>query len=369
MNDCDAVVVGAGVIGLAVARDLALAGRSVIVVEAADGIGTETSSRNSEIIHAGLYYPAGSLKARLCVEGRDRLYAYCAARDIPHRRCGKLVVATDAAELEAIAAIGARGRANGCTDLAMIDARAALAMEPALTPALAGALWSPSTGIIDSHAYMLALQGEAEAAGTLVVLRTPFVSAEAVPDGFVIATGGTEAGTVRAGALVNAAGLAASRVARAIGGLDPSRVPETRFAKGNYALLSGRAPFSRLIYPAPHTHGLGVHLTLDLGGQARFGPDVEWVERVDYAVDPARLTLFEEAIRYYWPDLPAGALAPGYAGIRPKLGGPDDPAADFRIDGPSAHGVQGLVNLYGIESPGLTASLAIAREVRERLAG
>lgn len=369
MNDCDAVVVGAGVIGLAIARELALAGQSVIVIEAADGIGTETSSRNSEVIHAGLYYPTGSLKARLCVEGRDRLYAYCEARGIPHRRCGKLVVATDAAELEAIAAVAARGRANGCSDLAMVDGHAALAMEPALTPSLAGALWSPSTGIIDSHAYMLALQGEAEGAGALVVLRTPFLSADAGPSGFHIRTGGTEAGELRAAALVNAAGLAASRVARAIDGLDKAHVPETRYAKGNYALLSGRAPFSRLIYPAPHTHGLGVHLTLDLGGQARFGPDVEWVERVDYAVDPGRLALFDAAIRHYWPGLPAGALLPGYAGIRPKLGGPDDPAADFRIDGPSAHHVPGLVNLFGIESPGLTSSLAIAREVRERLAG
>jgi L-2-hydroxyglutarate oxidase LhgO len=367
MNDCDAVVVGAGLIGLAVARELALAGLSVIVLDAADGIGTETSSRNSEVIHAGLYYPPGSLKARLCVEGRERLYAYCAAHGIPHRRCGKLVVATDATELEAVEAIEERGRANGCTDLDMIDPRAARAMEPALTPALTGALWSPSTGIIDSHAYMLALQGEAEAAGALVVLRTPFLSADTAPGGFVIRTGGAEPGTVRTAALVNAAGLAASEVARMIGGLASLHIPETRFAKGNYALLSGRAPFSRLIYPAPHTHGLGVHLTLDLGGQARFGPDVEWVERIDYAVDPGRLVLFEEAIRHYWPGLPEGALAPGYAGIRPKLGGPDDPAADFRIDGPSAHGLTGLVNLFGIESPGLTASLAIASEVKDRL--
>jgi L-2-hydroxyglutarate oxidase LhgO len=367
MADCDVVVVGAGVVGLAVARELALAGRSVIVIESADGIGTETSSRNSEVIHAGLYYPPGSLKARLCVEGRGRLYAYCAERGIPHRRCGKLVVATDAAELEAIAAIGERGRTNGCTDLRMLGGPEARAMEPALTADLAGALWSPSTGIVDSHAYMLALQGEAEAAGALVALHTPFVAAEAEPGGFTIRTGGADPGELRCAMLVNAAGLWASRVAGSVVGLDPAHVPETRFAKGNYALLQGRAPFSRLIYPAPQAHGLGVHLTLDLAGQARFGPDVEWVDAIDYAVDASRLAAFDEAIRRYWPGLPRGALVPGYAGIRPKLGGPQDAAADFRIDGPERHGVAGLVNLFGIESPGLTASLAIAREVRERL--
>ncbi|WP_460448337.1 NAD(P)/FAD-dependent oxidoreductase [Alsobacter sp. SYSU BS001988] len=366
MSDVDAIVVGAGVVGLAVARELALSGRSVIVLEQAEGVGTETSSRNSEVIHAGLYYPTGSLKARFCVEGKALLYAFCESHHVPHRRCGKLVVATDEVELAAVDAIRRKGEANGCDDLTMITAGAALAMEPALS--CVGALWSPSTGIIDSHAYMLALQGDAEEAGAAFAFHTPFLRADATGNAIVVETGGAEPMRITTGALVNCGGLHASSVAGAIEGLRPDQVPETLYAKGNYFVLIGRAPFSRLIYPAPHTHGLGVHLTIDLGGQARFGPDVEWIDEISYEVDPARGEGFDAAIRKYWPGLPENALAPGYSGIRPKIAGPHDPAPDFRIDGPGEHGVPGLVNLYGIESPGLTASLALAAEVVRRLA-
>jgi L-2-hydroxyglutarate oxidase LhgO len=365
MADIDAIVIGAGVIGLAVARELALAGQSVIVLEAADAIGTETSSRNSGVIHAGIYYPVGSLKAKYCVEGKRRLYDYCDQHGVPYRRCEKLIVATDATELAALEKLCALGRANGVDDLVMISAADALAMEPAL--ATVGAVLSPSTGIIDGHAYMLALQGDAEAEGATVAFLTPFEGAERSGDELVVSAGGAEPMQLSTRALVNAAGLRASHVAQGIAALDAAHVPQTRYAKGNYFVLQGRAPFTRLIYPAPHTHGLGVHLTLDMGGQARFGPDVEWIERVDYSVDERRCEGFVDAIRRYWPGMPEGALAPGYAGVRPKIGGPSDPASDFRIDGPDEHGVPGLVNLYGIESPGLTSSLAIAREVAARL--
>ncbi|WP_108483480.1 NAD(P)/FAD-dependent oxidoreductase [Oceaniglobus ichthyenteri] len=365
MSDVDAVVIGAGVIGLAVARALAMAGHSVVVIEENGGIGMETSSRNSEVIHAGLYYPQGSLKARLCVAGRQRLYAFCTARGVPFRRCGKLIVASDASELAAVEAIGQRGRDNGVDDLIMITGDKARAIEPAL--ATVGALLSPSTGIIDSHAYMLALQGDAESAGAAFAFHTPFAGGASGGDGFTLRTGGADPTTLTCQWLINAAGLNASQVARRIEGLDETHVPQTYYCKGNYFVLSGRSPFSHLIYPAPQKHGLGVHLTLDLGGQARFGPDTEWMETPTYGVDPTRQSAFETAIRRYWPDLPAHGLAPGYSGIRPKIAGPDAPAPDFRIDGPQQHGVAGLVNLFGIESPGLTASLAIAEEVAQNL--
>jgi L-2-hydroxyglutarate oxidase LhgO len=318
------------------------------------------------VIHAGLYYPTGSLKARLCVEGRKQLYAFCDSHGVPYRRCGKLVVATDEEELAAVDGVRRKGEANGCDDLVMISQAEALAMEPALS--CVGALWSPSTGILDSHAYMLALQGDAEAAGAAFAFHTPFLRADATGNLITVETGGAEPMRLSTRILVNSGGLHASRVAQAVEGLDPAAVPETRYARGNYFVLAGRAPFSRLIYPAPHTHGLGVHLTIDLGGQARFGPDVEWIDEISYAVDPARSAGFDEAIRRYWPGLPDNALAPGYSGIRPKTAGPDDPAPDFRIEGPETHGIPGLVNLYGIESPGLTSSLAIADEVMARLA-
>lgn len=365
MADIDAIVVGAGVVGLAVARELALRGHSVIVLEAADAIGMATSSRNSEVIHAGLYYPKNSLKARLCIEGRDLLYAFCETHGVAHHRCGKLIVATDDAEVSALEALQAKGIANGCNDLVILGRDAALALEPAL--ACRAALHSPSTGIIDSHAFMLALQGNAEDQGAAFALNTPFEDATAANGEFTVRAGGAEPMKLSTRILVNAAGLYASKVAARIEGLSPEHIPPTNYAKGNYFLLSGKAPFSRLIYPAPHAHGLGVHLTLDLGGQARFGPDVEWVDAIAYEVDPRRGDGFGEAIRRYWPGLPEDALTPGYSGIRPKTCGPNDPAPDFRIDGPGLHGLPGLINFFGIESPGLTASLALAREAADRL--
>jgi len=365
MSDVDALVVGAGVIGLAAARALARQGRSVIVVEAASQIGGETSSRNSEVIHSGIYYPEGSLKARLCVRGRNLLYAFCDTHGVPHKRCGKLIAAADAEELAALELLARKGAANGVDDLRLLSTARATALEPAL--ACVGALLAPSTGIIDSHAFMLALQGEAEAAGAMFAFRAPFLSARREAQGFSVEIGGVEPMRLEVGAIVNSAGLAASRVARAIEGLASAAIPETRYAKGNYFALAGRSPFSRLIYPAPQSHGLGVHLTFDLGGQARFGPDVEWVDAIGYDVDPQRMRGFAAAIRRYWPGLPDGALSPAYSGIRPKISGPSDPAPDFRIDGPERHGCVGLVNLFGIESPGLTSSLAIAEEVAARV--
>ena len=360
----DCVVVGAGVVGLAVARALALKGREVMVLEAADAIGTGASSRNSEVIHAGLYYPTGSLKARLCVQGRDLLYAYCADHAVPHRRCGKLLVATSPEQLAGLRSIQARASANGVLDLQWLDRDAARALEPALE--CVAALHSPSTGIVDSHALMLALQGDLEHAGGLVVLNSPLALAECARDAiFLEAKDGTR---LQARTVVNAAGLHAPQLARQFAGLDPVHVPEPRFAKGNYFTLSGKAPFSHLIYPVPEAAGLGVHLTLDLGGQAKFGPDVQWVDSADdLVVDPRRGDAFYAEVRKYWPALPDGALVPGYAGIRPKIHGPGEPAPDFCIQGSQDHGIAGLVNLFGIESPGLTSSLAIADHVAELL--
>ncbi|WP_445503002.1 NAD(P)/FAD-dependent oxidoreductase [Microvirga sp. G4-2] len=365
MDHFDAIIIGAGVVGLAVARELALQDLSVLVLEGATGIGMETSSRNSEVIHAGLYYEPGSLKARLCVEGRHALYAYCAARGIPHRRCGKILTASNEAELASVEALAAQGRCNGADDLEMITGHQARAMEPALKTV--GAMWSPSTGIIDSHALMLALQADAENAGALFAFRTPFVGAECAGGVFIVQCGGDEPVEVGCRILVNAAGLHASIVARKITGLSAKDIPETRYCKGNYFMSSGRVPFSQLIYPAPHAHGLGVHLTLDMAGQARFGPDTEWIDTLDYHVRQDRQHEFEEAVRHYWPDLPRGSLVPGYSGIRPKLTEPGKPSADFEIHGAEVHGISGLINLFGIESPGLTSSLAIAREVASRL--
>ncbi len=363
MDSVDCVVAGAGVIGLAVARALAQAGREVIVLEAAEGIGTETSSRNSEVIHAGIYYPAGSLMARFCVAGRRALYDFCRDRGVPHRNCGKLIVATSAEEDGRLAGIKARAEANGVEGMRVLSAAEARALEPNLS--CTSALLSPATGIVDSHAYMLALQGEAEAAGAMVVFLSPVVAARAGRDGIEVEVGGTEPVTLRCRLLVNAAGLHAPALARRIAGMPADRVPTGYYAKGNYFTLAARAPFSRLIYPVPVPGGLGVHLTIDLGGQARFGPDVEWIDTLDYTVDPRRADGFYAAVRRYWPALPDGALQPGYAGIRPKITAPGAPAADFVVQGPQTHGVAGLVNLFGIESPGLTASLALAAHVRE----
>jgi L-2-hydroxyglutarate oxidase LhgO len=363
MEDIDCVVVGAGVVGLAVARALAMAGREVLVLEAAEGIGTETSSRNSEVIHAGIYYPAGSLMARSCVEGKHLLYAYCRERGLPHANCGKLIVATDEEEAGKLLSIQARAAANGVPDLRLLTRAETLTMEPAL--ACTAALHSPSTGIIDSHAYMLSLQGDAENASAIFVFHSPVLSGRATGNGIEIEVGGAEPMRLRARTLVNSAGLHAPRLARAIQGMPAGMIPGSYYAKGNYFTLTGKNPFSRLIYPVPVPGGLGTHLTIDLGGQARFGPDVEWVEEIAYEVDPDRARGFYAAIRRYWPDLKDGALAPGYSGIRPKTVPPGAPAQDFVIQGPAEHGVPGLVHLFGIESPGLTASLALAERVRE----
>ena len=361
MDRIEAVVIGAGVVGLAVARALALAGREVVILEAEDAIGTHTSSRNSEVIHAGIYYPEGSLKASSCVAGRKRLYAYCAARGVPHRACGKLIVAGDDGQLEELRRIRERAHANGVTDVDYLTRQQALAMEPELS--CVAALYSPATGIVDSHALMLAYLGEAEDHGAMLALRSRLQRGEVIGSGFRIAVAGPQSIEVETRILVNSAGLKAPTVARVIDGYPPAAAPRELYAKGNYYSLTRRSPFTHLVYPVPEPGGLGVHVTLDLGGQARFGPDVEWVEAIGYDVDARRAERFYSAIRRYWPGLPDGALAPGYAGIRPKICGPGEPAADFVIQGPREHGVPGLVNLFGIESPGLTSSLALADHV------
>ena len=368
----DCVVIGAGVVGLAVARALALspkfAGREVMVLEAANAIGTGTSSRNSEVIHAGIYYPQGSLKAQLCVQGRAMLYDYCAGRGIGFKRCGKLIVATNEAQVAQLKGIIVKAAANGVHDLVLLTRDEARAMEPQLE--CVAAVLSPSTGIVDSHALMLALQGDLENAGGMVVLNSTVESAVVIPSNSTIAgvlyarhaiklvvNDGAE---LVASTVVNAAGLHAPALARRFAGLDPALVPPDYYAKGNYFTLSGRSPFERLIYPVPEAAGLGVHLTLDLGGQAKFGPDVQWVDSPDdLVVDPARGDAFYAEVRKYWPNLQDCALIAGYAGIRPKINAPHEAAKDFMIQGPKDHGVAGLVNLFGIESPGLTSALAI----------
>jgi L-2-hydroxyglutarate oxidase LhgO len=368
MEQIDAVVIGAGVVGLAVGRALALTGREVMVLEAENAIGTSTSSRNSEVIHAGIYYPAGSLKARLCVQGKDLLYAYCAERGVAHQRLGKLIVATSEQQVQALDDIVAKAAANGVHDLQMLTASEAKALEPEL--ACQAALLSPSTGIVDSHALMLALQGDMENAGGLLALVSP-VQRVGLKQGTtthpirISMQDGTE---LACKVLVNAAGLNAVELAQGMNGLDKSLLPTAHYAKGNYFTLAGKAPFSRLIYPVPEKAGLGVHLTLDLGGQAKFGPDVQWVDDpTDLLVDPRRGDAFYAEVRKYWPDLADGALLPGYAGMRPKINGPSEAAADFLVQGPAQHGVPGLVNLLGIESPGLTSALTLADEVSQRL--
>jgi L-2-hydroxyglutarate oxidase LhgO len=364
MERVDCVVIGAGVVGLACARALALAGREVIVLEAAGSIGTETSSRNSEVIHAGIYYPPGSLKARLCVDGRQLLYRYCEAHGVAHRRCGKLIVATTSAQVASLHKIQAHAADNGVHDLRLLGEAEAKAMEPELN--CVAALHSPSTGIIDSHGLMLAFQGEAEDHGAMLALRSPVTGGEITSTGFVLEVGGAEPMRILANSVINSAGLMAPRVVASLKGFPWEKIPPEYFCKGNYYSLAGRSPFTHLIYPVPEAAGLGVHLTLDLAGQARFGPDVEWISEIDYDVDLRRADGFYRAIRDYWPGLKDGALAPGYAGIRPKLAGPGQAAADFLIEGAAEHGVPGLVNLFGIESPGLTAALALARETMQK---
>lgn len=367
MDSVDCVVVGAGVIGLAIARSLAQAGREVLILERHGGIGMDTSSRNSEVVHAGLHYPPGSLKATTCVRGRDLLYDYCERRGVPYRRCGKLIVATNENQLAALRQISNGAVRNGVTDLETLGRAAARALEPALE--CVGALLSPSTGIVDTHSFMLALLGEAERHGAALALQTPVAKMSAMPEGIRLECSDKSETQLVARWVINSAGLGAVDLAHRTEGLSTAFVPGAFFAKGSYFALAGRAPFSRLVYPVPEPGGLGVHLTLDLGGQARFGPDVEWVEAIDYAVDPARSAGFDAEIRKYWPALADGHLMPAYSGIRPKIVGPGEPAADFRIDGPETHGVHGLVNLFGIESPGLTAALAIAKVVARKVSG
>lgn len=365
----DAVVIGAGVVGLAVARALALspkfAGKEMLVLEAASAIGTGTSSRNSEVIHAGIYYPQGSLKARLCVQGRTMLYDYCVARGIAHQRCGKLIVATNDAQVDQLQGMIVKAAANGVHDLKMLTRAQARELEPQLE--CVAAVHSPSTGIIDSHALMLSLQADFENLGGLTVLNSPVsdlvIASNAIK---IVMQDGTE---ILTQTLINAAGLSAPRLARRMQGLAAACVPQEYYAKGNYFTLSGKSPFKRLIYPVPEAAGLGVHLTLDLGGQAKFGPDVEWVESPDdLRVNAARGDAFYAEVRKYWPDLHDGALVAGYAGMRPKINAPTEAAADFMIQGPYSHGVAGLVNLFGIESPGLTSSMAIGAMVADMLA-
>lgn len=369
IDSVDAIVIGAGVVGLAVARALALQGREVMVLEAANAIGTGISARNSEVIHSGMYYPTRSLKASLCVQGRAQLVAYCKERGIAHRLCGKLIVATKSSQIPKLKAIQDQALANGVTDVRWLSAQEAMAMEGALK--CVAALLSPGTGIVDSHGLMLSFQGDLENAGGMVVLNAAVESVDldsdktscpqhlvSMVDGSVLATR----------TLINAAGLIALALAHQFTGLAPQHIPTAYYAKGNYFTLNSQAPFRHLIYPVPESAGLGVHLTLDLGGQAKFGPDVQWVDTPDdFQVDASRADAFYAAVRTYWPALPDGALQSGYAGIRPKISGPQSSAADFLIQGPETHGVPGLVNLFGMESPGLTSSMAIADWVTKLL--
>ncbi len=361
----ECVVIGAGVVGLAVARRLAMAGSEVVVVERWDAIGTETSSRNSEIIHAGIYYPKDSLKARFCVAGKHALYDYCASHGVTHDRRGKLIVATaddEIAELERLMGVAT---GNGVADLEWRTPTEVAELEPNVF--CVGALISPSTGIIDSHSLMLAYQGDAEAAGAALAFQSPVLGGRVEDDGIVLDIGGAEPATIKADIVVNAAGLSAQAIAREIDGIPAETIPPIHYAKGNYFTLGGRSPFNRPIYPVPGQASLGVHSTVDMGGQVKFGPDVEWIDTIDYDVDPSRAEVFYEVIRKYYPALEDGALQPGYCGIRPKLQAPGEPAKDFVVQGREIHGIDGLVNLYGIESPGLTSSLALADRVAELL--
>ncbi|MEF8728606.1 MAG: NAD(P)/FAD-dependent oxidoreductase [Accumulibacter sp.] len=370
MERIGAAVIGAGVTGLACARELARRGIETLILERNDSFGRETSSRNSEVIHAGLYYPSGSLKATLCVAGRRRLHDFCRSHAVAHRRCGKLIVATSSADEGRLAALQEQGEANGVDDLRWLSAAEARVLEPEL--ACTAALLSPSTGIIDSHALMLALLGDAERAGAVLACRSPLRGGVIEAGAIVLECGGNDTLRLRCPLVINAAGLWAADVASSLVGFPPAALPAMHYAKGNYCALTGRAPFSRLVYPLPETGGLGIHLTLDLAGQARFGPDVEWLPdpppggglgAFDYSVSRERADAFEKEVRRYWPGLPAGSLQPAYSGVRPKLAGRAAPAADFLIQGPTQHGIPGLVNLFGIESPGLTACLAIAEHV------
>ncbi|CAM5767145.1 dehydrogenase [Labrys miyagiensis] len=360
--ELDTVVIGGGVIGLAIGRNLAMAGREVMVLEAESRIGSVTSARNSEVIHAGLYYPTGSLKAKLCVEGKKQLYAFCEERGIGHARCGKLVVAADKSELSYLEKLRQQAVANDVADCVLVDADEVRRMEPDLVAV--AALHSPSTGIIDSHGLMEAYVADIEAHGGSVVTHSPVLDGRLEDDGVTLTIGGRDPAVIEARLVINSAGLDAWTISERIDGIDAATLPPRHFAKGSYFSLAGRAPSRRLVYPVPEPGGLGVHLTLDLAGQARFGPDVEWIDTLDYEVDPRRAKKFYAAIRRYWPGLKDGALQPAYSGIRPKTTGPAGGAGDFIIQGPAETGHPAYAALYGMESPGLTSSLAIAEEVK-----
>jgi len=360
------LVIGAGVVGLACARGAALAGHEVIVAEATGGIGNGVSSRNSEVIHAGMYYPTGSLRAKHCVRGRRMLYEFLASHGVPHKKVGKLIVATDEKQTAKLEGIYRQGQINGVEGLELLGGNAARAMEPALF--CVAAMLSPETGIIDSHGFMLALEGDLEDRGGMIAFNTTIERLTPTPSGWQVRFGGAEAGTFTVDAVINSAGLGAQGVARATDGYLPARVPRLVLAKGNYFGFAGRPAFSHLIYPAPVEGGLGTHVTLDMAGRMRFGPDVEWIESESYIVDPKRSESFYASIRTYFPDLPDDSLVPDYCGIRPKLTGKGEPAADFMIDGPAEHGLPRLVHLFGIESPGLTSSLSMAEDVTRLLA-
>jgi len=365
MESLDCVVIGAGVVGLAVARRLALDGREVVVLEAEAGFGRHTSSRSSEVIHAGIYYPSGSLKARLSVAGNRALYTYLAERDVPHRRIGKLLIAAHEGEIPALERLGRLAEANGVHDLVPLSAEDVRSLEPAVV-AVRGVL-SPSTGILDSHALMRAIEADLAAGGGTIVLSAPVLGGEVTDGGIALDVGGSDTIQVCCKTVVNSAGLYAPSVARTVRGLNRSFVPREYFARGHYFVLAGPSPFTHLVYPMPAPGALGIHVTLDLAGRARFGPDITWTDGVNYAFDEGRAQTFYDAIRRYHPALADGDLEPGYVGIRPKIVPEGAKAADFVVQGPETHGVPGLVNLFGIESPGLTACLAIADEVAARL--
>ena len=357
----ECAVIGAGVVGLAIARKLAMEGREVVVLEAERAFGTHTSARNSEVIHAGIYYATGSLKAQLCVAGRHLLYRYCAEHDIGHRRIGKLIVASDDVQIPGLQKYKAQAETNGVSDLKWLDAEALRELEPEVR-SVAGVL-SPSTGVIDSHGLMLSYLGDAERHGASLALESPVIAGAVESDGIRLDVGGAESMSLKCRTVINSAGLTAQAVAHSIAGVPSQTIPPSFYAIGHYYTLTGKAPFRRLIYPVARQDWLGVHVTIDLGGQVKFGPDFSWIDRVDYRFDESREAAFYEAIRFYYPGLRDGALQPGYTGIRPRITGPGGPVQDFVIQGKDGHGIEGLVNLYGIESPGLTSSLAIADHV------